>query len=222
MWDKVNRQIKNELTKIRLAFRGVLGMVRSDTDIQLVQGSGLAGEQLQDNELFQHYGFTSNPLPGSMQIVLPIGGKTAHGIIIATEHGSYRLKGLASGEVAIYTDEGDSIVLNRGRVINVTTNTLNINAAQAVNINTEVINLNASQAVNAETPAVNASQEVVVAGSLAANGGMTAQSGAGGGPAILIDGTVQATQDVVAAGISLVNHPHRDSVGGTTSKPLPT
>ncbi|MEF9480845.1 hypothetical protein [Ralstonia sp. 1B3] len=39
-------------------------------------------------------------------------------------------------------------------------------------------------------------------------------------PAILIDGTVQATLDVVANSVSLVSHPHCDSVGGTISKLL--
>ncbi len=221
MWAKVDGRIRAAMSRIRLAFRGVISMVRSDTDIQLVQGAGLADEQLQDAELFQHYGFTSNPLPGAMQIVLPIGGKTAHGIIIATEHGSYRLKGLASGEVALYTDEGDSIVLNRGRLINLTTQTLNINAAQAVNINTEVINMNASQAVNATTPALTASQQVVVEGGLAANGGMTAQAGAAGGDAMQITGTAKISVDVIAGGVSLANHPHHDSIGGITTKPLP-
>lgn len=29
---------------------------------------------MQDVELFQHYGYTSNPPQGSMAVVLPIGG----------------------------------------------------------------------------------------------------------------------------------------------------
>ena len=185
----------------------------------LVQ-SGDCRLKLQDNELFQHYGFTSNPLSGAMMVVLPVGGRTAHGIVIATEHGQYRLKNLASGEVALYTDEGDSIVLNRGRVMNMTTQTLNINAAQAVNIKTQTLTIDAATAVNANTPAVNASQQVTVAGSLAANGGMTAKAGSGGGAAIAIAGTASVTQDVVINGKSIIGHDHKDSMGGTTSPPL--
>lgn len=205
MWDKVDGRIRNALTKIRLAFRSVLSIVRSDTPVQLVQAAGLAGETLQDNELFQHYGFTSNPLPGTMAIVLPVGGKTAHGIIIATEHGQYRLKSLAPGEVALYTDEGDSIVLNRGRIINVTTQTLNINASKEVNIN---------------TPQLNASEQVNVAGALAANGGMTAKAGSGGGAAVEIAGDARITGDATIGNKSFLGHDHRDSMGGTTSDPL--
>lgn len=220
MWDKVDGRIRNALSKIRLAFRSVITMTASGGNVQLVQANGLAGETLQDNELFQHYGFTSNPLSGTMAVVLPVGGKTAHGIIIATEHGKFRLKNLAPGEVALYTDEGDSIVLNRGRVINVTTQTLNINAENVVNIKTQTLNINASSAVNATTPQVNASQQVNVAGVLAANGGLTATAGAGGGAAATISGTVQVTQDVIASSKSLVGHDHKDSMGGTTTPPL--
>ena len=217
MWDKVDSRIRVALSKIRLTFRAVISMVRSNTPVQLVQANGVAGETLQDNELFQHYGFTSNPLPGTMGIVVPVGGKTAHGIIIATEHGTYRLKSLASGEVALYTDEGDSIVLNRGRMINVTTQTMNINAANAVNIKTQKLNINASDSVNATTPAVNASQQVTVAGTLAANGGMTAKAGSGGGAAVMIDGTVDVTEDVSINGKSVIGHDHVDSMNGITS-----
>ncbi|WP_175948769.1 phage baseplate assembly protein V [Burkholderia pyrrocinia] len=205
MWDKVDRRIRNALSKVRLAFRADLTMTASGGNVQFVQANGLAGEELQDNELFQHYGFTSNPLPGTMAIVLPIGGKTAHGIIIATEHGSYRLKSLAPGEVALYTDEGDSIVLNRGRIINVTTQTLNINASKEVNIN---------------TPQLNASQQVTVAGTLAANGGMTAQAGSGGGAAVQIAGDAHITGDATIGGKGFLEHDHRDSMGGIVSQPL--
>jgi phage gp45-like len=77
-----------------------------------------------------------------MAVVLPVGGKTAHGIVIATEHATYRLKGLESGEVALYTDEGDSIILKRGRLIEVTTETLKINATNHVEMNSPRVQLN--------------------------------------------------------------------------------
>lgn len=51
----------------------------------------------------------------------------------------YRLKGLESGEVAIYTDEGDKVHLKRGKVIDIETGTLNIKAAVAVNFDTPQI-----------------------------------------------------------------------------------
>ncbi len=121
MTGDIDKRIERALGRIRLAFRGVINLVNAAAHVQFVQGEGFASEKLRDNELFQHYGFTSHPLPGTMAVVLPIGGKTAHGIVIATEHATYRLKGLESGEVALYTDEdgngGHRIVLKRGREI---------------------------------------------------------------------------------------------------------
>lgn len=108
----IDKRIRRHLAGIRLAFRGVITLVNAAGNVQLIQADALSGERLQDAELFQHYGFTSNPPPGTMAIVLPIGGKTAHGIIIATEHGAFRLKGLQSGETAIYTKNNDKVVIH--------------------------------------------------------------------------------------------------------------
>lgn len=119
----IDKRIARKLAGIRMAFRGVITLVKAAGNVQLVQLNGLDGEKLQDNEYFQHYGFTSNPPVGSMGIVLPLGGKTAHGIVIATEHASYRLKGLASGETAIYTKNGDKIVIKLDGTIEVVAST---------------------------------------------------------------------------------------------------
>jgi phage baseplate assembly protein V len=115
----MRRMINRSMAHERPAFRAVLTGINTAAPIALVQADGLAGEQLQDNELVQHYGYASAPPAGSQLVVLPLGGKTAHGIIIATEHASYRLKALKNGEVAIYDDLGQSVYLTRnGTVIN--------------------------------------------------------------------------------------------------------
>lgn len=127
--EQIDRRIRAALGNIRLAFRGVITLVKAAGAVQLVQMDALAGEQLQDNELFQHYGFTSNPLPGTMAIVLPIGGRTAHGIIVATEHGTYRLKNLAPGEVALHDDLGQKVHLTRTGIVIHTTQKCRVEAA---------------------------------------------------------------------------------------------
>lgn len=217
MWHKVEAYINRAIARIRLPFRGVIGQVNSSADVQLVSGTGLNGEVIEDAEYFQHYGFTSNPPAGAMKVVVPVGGRTAHSIIIATEHSAYRMKALKTGELAISTDEGDSIVLNRGRVINVTTQTLNINAEQAVNINTAKYTVTASDSANFDTPQVTASENMTVNGVTAANGGMTAKAGADGGDAVQIAGTARVDTDVIIAGKSQLGHTHTDSAGGKTS-----
>ena len=137
----MDARIAKAFGQVRSAFRAKLNRVNTAGPIALVQGEGLAGEQVQDAELFQQYGLTSNPPANSMAVILPVGGKSSHGIVIATEHGSYRFKELASGEVALYTDEGDSIVLKRGHVIEVTTRTLTINATTKVEMNTPLLQI---------------------------------------------------------------------------------
>lgn len=163
---EIDKRIRRALGSIRRTFRGVVTLVNSAGAVQLVQLDALAGEHLQAVELFQDYGYTSNVPAGTMAIVLPIGGKTAHGIVIATEHGSYRLKNLASGEVALYTDEGDSIVLKRGRLIEVNTHTFRVNAATAIEFNAPTITGNASTQVALNTPLVAASVDVKAQGEI--------------------------------------------------------
>jgi phage baseplate assembly protein V len=127
----IDERISRKLAGMRQAFRGVVTLVRAAGAVQFVQGEGIKGEKVQGAEMFQHYGYTSNPPAGTMCVVLPMGGKTGHGIVIATEHGTYRLKNLQPGEVALYSDEGDSVILKRGRVMEVTTQTLTVNCATA-------------------------------------------------------------------------------------------
>ena len=152
--DVAMRAVERALGRIRKAFRAVLTNVDSTTPIQLVQGDALAGEQLQDNELMQHYGFTSAPLPGTQMAVLPIGGKTAHGIVVACEHVQYRLKGLKGGEVAIYDDQGQSVYLTREGII--------------VNGGGFPIKVTNAPEIELDAPLVRATKDLQVAGSITA------------------------------------------------------
>ena len=117
MWNRVDFRINAALNRIRKAFRGVLKRVNSSGGVQTVQANALASEPLQDVELFQHYGFTSSPLKGTMAIFIPLNGVTSHSVAVATEHARYRLKNLKPGEVAIYDDLGQSVTLTRDGII---------------------------------------------------------------------------------------------------------
>ncbi|HDL7927531.1 TPA: phage baseplate assembly protein V [Yersinia enterocolitica] len=212
MWNNVDGRINAALNRIRKAFRAVLTRVNSGGQVQTVQARALAGEQLQDNELFQHYGFTSNPLPGTMAVILPLGGATSHGIVIATEHGAYRLKGLKSGEVALYTDEGAKIVLKRGRIIDVECDTYRVKCK-----NYEV---DAEEEAYFNTPMVTASQQVTAQAKITGNGGMAIKGGTGAafeGNIGQTGGNYTTDGDVQAGNISLTGHHHIDSMSGDTS-----
>lgn len=117
MITEIDKRIRRHFGKIRQAFRGIGTRVNSAPAVQLIQADALSGEQLQAAEYMQHYGFTSNPPAGFMFVAIPVGGKTAHSIIVATEHGNYRLKNLAAGELAIYDDQGQKVHLKRDRIL---------------------------------------------------------------------------------------------------------
>ncbi|WP_038906889.1 phage baseplate assembly protein V [Dickeya oryzae] len=152
MWDNVEAKIRRAMNGIRQAFRVRLSRVNSSGPVQTFQANGLAGEQIQDAELFQHYGFTSNPPAGTMGIVIPLGGRTSHSVVVATESASYRIKALASGEVAIYTNEGAAITLKKGRIITVDCDEYQVNCKKYI--------VNANEGADFNTPLVKASGEI--------------------------------------------------------------
>ncbi|AXE35156.1 phage baseplate assembly protein V [Chromobacterium phragmitis] len=207
MWHEVDQRIRRAFSNVRQGFRAVLTHVDSDGGVQAAQADALAGERLQDAELFQHYGYTSNPPPGSMAMVLPLGGRTSHSVVIATEHGSYRLQSLQPGEVALYSDEGSKIVLKRGRIIAVECDTFQLDC--------KTWQVNASEQANFATPTLNTSAQFVAQGQISGNGGLAIQGGGGA----KVTGSVSASGDVKAGGISLQGHIHNGDSGGVTSQP---
>lgn len=219
MWRKVNERISQSLQNIRQAFRAVTSATDSMTKVQMMQLKGLAGENLDGTEYFQHYGLTSNPPAGSMAIAVPLNGNTSHTIIVATEHGAYRLKELKPGEVALYTDEGASIVMKRGRIIEVT--------CDVYRVKCKTYEVEAEQSADFTTPQVTASQQVIATGKISGNGGMAIKGGDGGATATF-EGTLRQTGgnyetdgDVKAGAVSQLNHEHPNGNDGKpTGKPI--
>ncbi|MGF7454249.1 phage baseplate assembly protein V [Pasteurella bettyae] len=203
----IKQKAQGAAEEIRQAFRGVLHLVKSADNIQKVQASGLADETLQDVELMQQFGFTSVPPANTQAVILPIGGQTTHGIVIATENGSFRLKNLQGGEVAVYDESGSSIVLKKGRLIEIDCDVLKINAATKVDIS---------------SPLVETDQVFTAQGQINGNGGMAVQGGSGAsftGNVQQSGGSFTTDGDVEAGAISLRNHKHTGDSGGKTSKP---
>lgn len=203
----IQQKAQGAVEEIRQAFRGVLHLVKSADNIQKVQASGLADETLQDVELMQQFGFTSVPPANTQAVILPIGGQTTHGIVIATENGSFRVKNLQGGEVAVYDESGSSIVLKNGRLIEIDCDVLKINAATKVDIS---------------SPLVETDQVFTAQGQINGNGGMAVQGGSGAsftGNVQQSGGSFTTDGDVKAGVISLSNHKHTGDSGGKTSKP---
>ncbi|PHJ82013.1 hypothetical protein VF14_18380 [Nostoc linckia z18] len=119
--------------------RGVVRLVDDSLKMQAMQVTLMEGETRATVERFQNYGFTSHPQPGAECIGLAIGGNRDHCVIIAVDDRRFRLKSLAPGEVALYTDEGDVIHLKRGRTIEVTTQTFLVKAGTKVRFETPTL-----------------------------------------------------------------------------------
>src|SRR5699024_6604834 len=190
MWDKVNQRIQQALVAVRQAFRVVTGTVDSSTKVQLLQLNGLAGEQLDGAEYFQHYGLTTSPPPGSMGIAVPLNGNTSHTVVVATEHGAYRLTELKPGEVALYTDEGAKIVLKRGRVIET--------ECDIYRVKCNSFEVEAKDSAGFITPQLTASEQLIAEGKISGNGGMAIKGGKGKYTATF-EGNINHTSGVITS-----------------------
>lgn len=124
-YKEIQQQISKALDPLRRRVsmaigRAVLSAAADDAKTaQTLQADFFKDETLDDLERFQNYGFTSVPKEGAEAIAVFPNGNRDHGVIIAVEDRRYRLKGLAGGEVAMYTDEGDKIHIKRGGTIEV-------------------------------------------------------------------------------------------------------
>lgn len=117
MIDQIRREISRAMSSVRQALRAVAKGSTLTSRVQRIDAEGLAGEALQDMELFQQFGFTSGVPAGSQLIVIPLGGRTSAAVVVATECGSYRFQVSAAGEMAIYNQWGDRVHLTQDRKI---------------------------------------------------------------------------------------------------------
>jgi len=116
--------------KIQAMMARALVTAVTDTGfLQRVQVKGFAGQERDAIEKFQSYGFTSNPQDGAEGLLLALGGDPAHSVLILVDDGRYRLKGLARGEVAAYTDEGAYFWFKRSMKIECRSNTFKFQGA---------------------------------------------------------------------------------------------
>lgn len=96
--------------------RAVIELVNDATRMQSVQVSLLSDELRDSVERFQEYGFTSVPLPGAEGVALAVSGNRDHVVVVATDDRRYRKLGMQPGEVAIYNNVGDYVILKAGEI----------------------------------------------------------------------------------------------------------
>lgn len=192
--------------------RAVLSAVQSAPGCQTMSVTILADEPQTDVEHMEPYGYTSNPPGGAEGLILNVAGQRGAAVGINFGNRAFRLTGLKNGEVALYTDEGDKIVLKRDHNIEVTTLHCVINAEKDYTVNTESYTVNASNGATYNTPSYNLGGE----GGCKAN--IDADMGLNGD--IVQEGSHTSTGDQTAAGISQVHHTHPGDSGGSTGQPV--
>lgn len=191
--------------------RGTVSNSNAGTKLQTVQLKLLDGEAKDGVEHFEPYGFTSRPKPGAEHVTVFLDGDRSHGITVVIADRRCRLMGLAEGEVAFFTDEGDRIHFKRGR-------TIEVSAGTKVNVTAPEVEVIASTNVTITSPLTQISQHVTIGGSLQVTGPITGQGGlavsGGSGASVtgnmrVSDGNVEVNNGaVIADGINLESHIH--------------
>lgn len=172
--------------------RSVVALVDDSLKMQGLQITLLADEVRDGAERFQNYGFTSHPHPGAEAIAACVAGNRDHVVVLAVDDRRFRLKSLAQGEVALYTDEGDKVVLKRGGVIEV-------NASTKVHLITPLVECTGDLQVDGD---------VHVDGNVVVDGQVTAPQ-------------VHGTVNVTFGGKSGIAHVHNNVLNGPDNTGAP-
>jgi phage baseplate assembly protein V len=94
----------------------IISAIDDSGNLQLHQIKFLSDEVISGVERVQEFGFTSHPPANSEGVVAFLGGNQQHGVIIATDSSTYRLKGLPEGACAIYNKNGDYVKLTENKI----------------------------------------------------------------------------------------------------------
>lgn len=215
---------------MRQMIRGIIDAVIEGA-IKRITLKGGFGETIADREYFQHYGFTSRPLPGAEVVVIREGN---HLVAIASDDRRYRI-GLEAGEMAIYDDQGVAIHLKRDKHIHIYgAETMTVDAAADVIVNTARAAVTASESATVTSPlaSIIASTKVTLdtpltecLGDLAVAGGISSAGTYGGsGGKITTPGDIESTAGQVSDSVRSLagdreiynGHDHPGDSGGTT------
>lgn len=202
----IDRRIARMMSHYRLPFRGKSTALNVSARVQRLQLRGLSREQLEEIELFQHFGFSSSPPDDSEIIVIPLGGKTSHCVAIASENGAVRFKLEKKGESALYNKEGDYVWIRDGRIVEI----------------------KAAGHVKVDAPSAQFTGDVTVEGNLSVAGDIAAVGNIASAANIAAAGNMAAAGTVSDATGSMTemreiydghNHHENNPVNGNTNAP---
>lgn len=145
------QELRNLKNRVMMAFaRGVIRSVNDAGGRQVLQAEFLKGELRDGVEYMQHYGFTSHPHAGADVAVAFLAGNREQGIAVAVGDRRYRLAALQTGEVALYDDLGNKVMLLR-----------------------DMVKIEAVQHLEATAPTTKLVSAVTIDGSLTVNGNVS-------------------------------------------------
>jgi phage baseplate assembly protein V len=122
-------------TRIKMmTARGIITATDDTQGVHYAQVRVTPRETIDKVPVVQIYGFGSHAKPTSETHLLFATGDRSKAVAIATNDPAARPRNLQPGEVSIYTDEGDIIVLKRGHQIAITTTGTVTVTAGTVNI----------------------------------------------------------------------------------------
>jgi len=119
--------------------RGWLRLTNDTPAIQQIQAEFFAGEVHDQMERVQDYGLTSVAHPGMQAISAFVNGDRSNSIVLAVADTRYRLRGLQTGEVALYDDQGQVVHLTRSGISISTPLSVTVSAGQSLRLEAEDI-----------------------------------------------------------------------------------
>lgn len=112
--DRLLKPIRRRLVLLLSWATGV--QVKSTLGLQRMQLELLADELLDDVPYVEHYGMSGVPPSGFEAVTASMGGVRSRTLVLTAFHRQFRLKDLKQGEVALYDDLGNKVVLRRDKI----------------------------------------------------------------------------------------------------------
>lgn len=111
MMKSLGSRIHKAGTQVRQTFLAIVARGSS----KALQLKGLSGETLQEVELIQQVGFSSYIPESAKVVVIPLQGKTAKSVVIATTGGAVVVN-VANGETCVYDQFGHQVLLHENGI----------------------------------------------------------------------------------------------------------
>lgn len=141
------------------------------------------------------------------------------GTVVQYDMAVHKLTVLIEGTSIVFDRQNGTVTVPNAWTVNCDTAT--VNAKTSATVNTATATINASASTTIDTPSTHITGTLQVDKLITGSGGLSVTGGSGASIQcsgnMTLDGTIDATGDVTAGGISLQNHTHTGVHGETSS-----